>query len=207
MAKYTEFYKGRRKRRNYVFIPTAIVLGLIPLTLLLFYGLQQYAALTKDQVEVKVPLLDNGENTVIDAQGNEVTVFDQVDAQIVFDAPDYSGVEAVAGQGVGPIRAIFVPYTDLNTDKLEEYAGRLRAGNALVLEMKPRQGTLMWSTQSSVAQNYLLNCQTFFRIVMAIPKSTICPGLRKWTLPARCATISNRQTAKSADCSASHNMK
>ena len=29
MAKYTEFYKGRRKRRNYVFIPTAIVLGLI----------------------------------------------------------------------------------------------------------------------------------------------------------------------------------
>ena len=157
MAKYTEFYKGRRKRRNYVFIPTAIVLGLITLTLVLFYGMQKYAVITKDKVEVKVPLLDNGENTVIDAQGNEVTVFDQVDAQIVFDAPDYSGVEAVAGQGVGPIRAIFVPYTDLNTDKLEEYAGRLRAGNALVLEMKPRQGTLMWSTQSSVAQNYLLN--------------------------------------------------
>ena len=157
MAKYTEFYKGRRKRRNYVFIPTAIVLGLITLTLVLFYGMQKYADITKDKGEVKVPLLDNGENTVIDAQGNEVTVFDQVDAQIVFDAPDYSGVEAVAGQGVGPIRAIFVPYTDLNTDKLEEYAGRLRAGNALVLEMKPRQGTLMWSTQSSVAQNYLLN--------------------------------------------------
>ncbi len=157
MAKYKEFYKGRRKRRNYVFIPTAILLGLIALTLVSFYGMQKYAVITKDKVEVKVPLLGQDENTVIDAEGNEMTVFEQVDAQIVFDDPDYSDVEAVAGENVEPIRAIFVPYTNLSADKLEEYAARLNQGNALVLEMKPRQGTLMWNSQSSVATNYMLN--------------------------------------------------
>lgn len=154
MAKYTEFYKGRRKRRNYVFIPTAILLGIVALGVVLFYGMQKYAVITKDDVSVKLPFMEKEEDTIIDEQGNEVKVFEPVDAQIVFDSPDYSTVQPVAGTDVEPIRAIFVPYTDLNQEKLGEYAGRLSSGNALVLEMKPRSGKLMWSTQSSVARNY-----------------------------------------------------
>lgn len=154
MAKYTEFYKGRRKRRNYIFIPAAILLGLLAFAVVMFYGVQKYAVITKDAVTVKLPFMKEEENTTIDAQGNEVKVFEQVDAQIVFDEPDYSGIQPAAGEGVEPIRAIFVPYTDLNKEKLEEYAGRLNQGNALVLEMKPRTGKLMWSSNSSVARNY-----------------------------------------------------
>ena len=72
----------------------------------------------------------------------------RVNASIVFDEPDYMDVEAVAGEDVPPMRAIFVPYTDLNHDKLMEYANRLNEGNALLLEMKPRSGQLMWNSQA-----------------------------------------------------------
>ena len=156
MAKYTEFYKGRRKRRNYVFIPAAILIGLLAFAVVMFYGVQKYAVITKDAVNVKLPGMDE-EETIIDEQGNEVKVFDQVDAQIVFEDPDYSDIQATAGENVGPIRAIFVPAEEINKEKLEEYAARLNQGNALVLEMKPRSGRLMWTTNSSVAQNYSLN--------------------------------------------------
>lgn len=156
MAKYTEFYKGRRKRRNYIFIPAAILIGLLAFGVVMFYGVQKYAVITKDAVNVELPGMEK-EETTIDAQGNEVRVFEPVDAQIIFDEPDYSDVQATAGEGVEAIRAIFVPAEEINKEKLEEYAGRLNQGNALVLEMKPRSGRLMWTTSSSVAQNYNLN--------------------------------------------------
>ena len=156
MAKYTEFYKGRRKRRNYVFIPAAILIGLLAFGVVMFYGVQKYAVITKDAVNVKLPGMAE-EETTVDEQGNEVKAFDPVDAQIVFDDPDYSDIQATAGADVGPIRAIFVPAEEINKEKLEEYAARLNQGNALVLEMKPRSGRLMWTTNSSVAQNYSLN--------------------------------------------------
>ena len=47
-----------------------------------------------------------------------------------------------------------MPYTDLNHDKLMEYANRLNEGNALLLEMKPRSGQLMWNSQAELAVNY-----------------------------------------------------
>ena len=96
MAKYTEFYKGRRKRRNYIFIPAAILIGLLAFGVVMFYGVQKYAVITKDAVNVELPGMEK-EETTIDAQGNEVRVFEQVDAQIIFDEPDYSDVQATAG--------------------------------------------------------------------------------------------------------------
>ena len=122
----------------------------------MFYGVQKYAVITKDAVNVKLPGMAE-EETTVDEQGNEVKAFAPVDAQIVFDDPDYSDIQATAGADVGPIRAIFVPAEEINKEKLEEYAARLNQGNALVLEMKPRSGRLMWTTNSSVAQNYSLN--------------------------------------------------
>lgn len=153
MARIQIFYKGRRKRRNYLFIPFVILLALISVLMVTFYGLQKYAVISDDSVRVELPILAD-ENTVVDSQGHEVVTFPQVNASIVFDEPDYTDVEAVAGEDLPPMRAIFVPYTDLNHDKLMEYANRLNDGNALLLEMKPRSGQLMWQSQAELAVNY-----------------------------------------------------
>jgi len=153
MAKNLVFYKGRRRKRNYALIPFVILVCVVAIVVVLFYGMQQYAVITKDGVAVKLKILDE-EKTMVDEQGNIVKVFDKVDASLSFKEADYSGVEAVAGKNVDPLKAIFVPHTDLNEEKLLEYQGRLKSGNALVLEMKPRSGNLMWESQSYVARNY-----------------------------------------------------
>lgn len=159
MARNQEFYKGRRKKRNYALIPTAIILGVVMLVLVLFYGMQKYAVVTKDSVNVELPILTRGQTTV-DSSGHEVRVFDTVETELVYDEPDYSYIKATAGQNVQAVRAIFVPYTDLTSEKLATYTERLKAGNALVLEMKPRSGQLMWDSQSDMALSYGLTIST-----------------------------------------------
>ena len=153
MARVQVFYKGRRKRRNYLFIPFVILLAIISLGMVTFYGLQKYAVINKDSVSIERPILAD-KNAVFDSQGHEIKSFDPVNVSVVLEEPDYSGIEAVAGEKVKPMRAIFVPYTDLNHDKLQEYVGRLNQGNALLLEMKPRSGQLMWESQAEMAVNY-----------------------------------------------------
>ena len=153
MARNLEFYKGRHKKRNYALVPSAIALGVIMLIVVLFYGMQKYAVITKDGVNVELPILSDG-STTIDSNGNEVRVFDTVDADVIYDEPDYSYIKATAGTDVPEFRAIFVPYTDLTADKLKEYTARLSQGNGLVLEMKPRSGQLMWDSQADMALSY-----------------------------------------------------
>lgn len=153
MPRIQEFYKGRRKRRNYAIVPFVIVLGIAVLTVVLFYSMQQYAVITKEGITVELPLL-NEEKTVIDSEGNEVKVFDPVDVTLQFDEPDYSSVKATAGSKAQGLRAIFVPADNINKEKLTEYANRLNTGNALVLEMKPRSGVLKWNSQATMAVNY-----------------------------------------------------
>ncbi len=153
MARIQIFYKGRRKRRNYLFIPFVVLLALVSVLMVTFYGLQKYAVISDESVRVELPILSDG-TTATDSQGHEIVSFEPVNASIVFDEPDYMDVEAVAGEDVPPMRAIFVPYTDLNHDKLMEYANRLNEGNALLLEMKPRSGQLMWNSQAELAVNY-----------------------------------------------------
>lgn len=159
MARVQVFYKGRRKRRNYLFIPFVILLAIISVIMVTFYGLQKYAVINKDSVSIELPILAD-KDAVFDSQGHEIKSFDPVNVNVVLEEPDYSGVKAVAGEKVEPMRAIFVPYTDLNHDKLQEYVGRLNQGNALLLEMKPRSGQLMWESQAEMAVNYGISVAT-----------------------------------------------
>ena len=156
MARQSEFYKGRKKKRSYAIVPTAIAVGVITLLVVLFYGMQKYAVISKDGVHVELPILTKGQTT-LDASGSEVKVFDIVDAEIVYDEPDYSYLKATAGKKVSEMRAIFVPSENVNRDKLIEYAKRLKSGNTLVLEMKPTSGILLWNSASDVAMNYGLS--------------------------------------------------
>ena len=77
MARVQEFYKGRRKKKNLAIIPFIVLLALVSVTLVTFYGMQKYAVITKDGVSVELPILDDGSKQVtVDSQGNEVGLFD-----------------------------------------------------------------------------------------------------------------------------------
>ena len=69
MAKYTEFYRGRRKRRNYAIIPFVIIVALITFVVVVFYAMQKYAVISDTGVHIVIPGF-NDEETVTDIYGN-----------------------------------------------------------------------------------------------------------------------------------------
>ena len=151
----SEYYRGKRKKRNRILIPAAILLGLLSLVVVLFYGMQKYAVITKDAVRIVPPILKESRSGE-PGESSERGELEKTDVEIVFDTPDYSEVEARTGSGLQPLRAIFVSADELYPEKIEEYAGRLVVGNALVLEMKPPSGVLKWDSKAWSATAFSL---------------------------------------------------
>ena len=121
MARVQEFYKGRRKRRNYALIPFVVLLFMFSLGMVLFYGMQKYAVITDDGVSVELPILKDPSATTVDSSGREIRNFPKVQTEIIFDEPDYINVKAEQSPNAPPVRAIFVPAENISHDKLMEY--------------------------------------------------------------------------------------
>ena len=155
MARTSEYYRGKRKKRNRILIPAAILLGILSLIVVLFYGMQKYAVITKDAVRIVPPILKEAESGEPGESG-ESAALETTNVEIVYDTPDYSTVEARTGSGLKPLRAIFVSADELYPEKIEEYAARLMVGNALVLEMKPQSGALKWNSKAWSATAFSL---------------------------------------------------
>lgn len=168
MARVQEFYKGSRKRRNYAFIPFIALLALFSVMLVLFYGMQKYAVISKDGVKIELPILSDGKGATVDSEGHTVRQFEPVSVPLNLDSPDFYYVKSNAGKNAPPVRGIFIPSVNVNPSKIIEYASRLVAGNALVLEMKPRSGVCLWESQSQMALAYSLNQPT--ELTAAMPE-------------------------------------
>ena len=69
MARVQEFYKGKRKRRNYAVLPFLIFLAVVSVLLVLFYGMQKYAVISKDGVAIRLPILEDGPTETVDSEG------------------------------------------------------------------------------------------------------------------------------------------
>ena len=162
MAKNTDFYRGRRQRRNYWLIPFILLLGFITLLVVLFYGMQKYATITDEGVKVVFSGSDTEKEPVVQTIAAEEKTYETVVPEIVFEAPDYSRIEATAGKRVKPLRAIYLNAGQISLDSLQEAAAKLVDGNALMLEMKPRSGQLLWNSKASLAVSYGLSADNDF---------------------------------------------
>ncbi len=165
MAKNREFYKGQRKRRNYALIPFVVGLALIMVMVVAFYGLQKYVVITKDGVQVVLP--GQEASSPIDSDGERQREFDSVPVDLIFDEPDYSRITARTGRTAKPMRAIYIAAEDVNRENLLKRAEQLNSGNALILEMKPRSGYLLWMSQTDLALAYSLSVQNELTADMA----------------------------------------
>lgn len=159
MARRSEFYRGRRKKRNYAIIPGIILMLLFSAGIVLFYSTQKYAVISDDGVTVELPLLTSS-SSVTDESGHERKVFEQVNVEVQFEEADYSGVPATAGRRVKAVRGIYIPYEDVTPERVHEYANRLSSGNALLLDVKQKDGYLAWYSNTPTAFSYGLNMNT-----------------------------------------------
>jgi hypothetical protein len=148
LARTSEYYRGKRKKKNRVLIPAAVLLGLISLVVVLFYGMQKYVVITKDSVRVELPILGEMEELTGIAESEQRELEPMAEVSVTFEEPDYSRIEADAGYNLQQMRAIFVKADDFTVDKITEYAARLNVGNALVLEMKPPSGAIKWDSKA-----------------------------------------------------------
>ena len=112
---------------------------------------------------------DSSSNSV-----SEKLVFDSVVPEIVFEAPDYSRISATAGRNVKPLRAVYIQASEITQERLENAAASLVDGNALMLEMKPRSGQLVWRSNAALAVSYGLYTDTDFS--NSLP--TLIPSLK-----------------------------
>ena len=174
MAKNTDFYQGRRQRRNYWLIPFVLLLGVATLLVVLFYGLQKYASITDDGVKVEFSDVEGASQDSSSNSVSEKLVFDSVVPEIVFEAPDYSRITATAGRNVKPLRAVYIQASEITQERLENAAASLVDGNALMLEMKPRSGQLVWRSNAALAVSYGLYTDTDFS--NSLP--TLIPSLK-----------------------------
>ena len=89
MARHAEFYKGSKTRKNHFYVPVALAVALIALLVVLFYSMQKYAVITKDDVKVVLPFLE-GEKAETSAGdgGEEYAALEHTTVTIDFDQAD-----------------------------------------------------------------------------------------------------------------------
>ena len=101
-----ELYRGKRRRLNVLALALSALAMLAVAVIVLFYAFQQYIVFDQDGIALELPLLATPE-AAVDESGERV--FEEVQVQLEIGEADYSNVEAVAGEGLEPLRAIFVP--------------------------------------------------------------------------------------------------
>ena len=151
-----EVYRGRRKRLNVLGVVFGALAALILLTVVLFFGLQKYIVFEHDGVRVALPGAAAGEDGALP---NDETAPGQVNAVLEITDPDYSAVPAAAGEGLADMAAVFVPAQDVSMSGVGRYMSVMSSygANALVLEVKPVSGQLVWASSSPTAAAYSLN--------------------------------------------------
>ena len=122
MARNAEFYKGSKKKKSHYYVIVAVAVALIALLVVLFYSMQKYAVITKDEVKVVLPFLE-GESASSSGGtiGEEETPLEHTTVEIRFDQADYSSIQPIARTDVKAVRAIYVPHENITLEKLDNF--------------------------------------------------------------------------------------
>ena len=178
--KSSEFYRGRAKKKaRGAFITTVIVLTVIAFAALLFYGLQKFIVITNDGLYLEIPLLSDGTHSVVSDDDTEHRSFAEVNAELNIGEPDYDNVKATAGEGLQAVKAVLVPADKVSEEGIAAYAESVGSGNMLMLDVKPANGKLVWSSQTETALGYGTSGEMDLKpIIASLHEQKIAVGVR-----------------------------
>ena len=155
MAKNSnEYYRGKRKRSGSALLLPVIALALAAFLILLFYGLQKFIVVTADDLYLDIPFVTEKHRTSGDDSDITVKDFEKVTAQLNIGEPDYSNIKATAGEGLAPVKALFVPADKVNEEGVAAAAASLEKGDTLLLDLKTSSGALVWTSKTETALGY-----------------------------------------------------
>ena len=147
-----ETYRGRRRKLNVLGIVLSAVAVLIVVLFVLFGSFQKYIVYGNNGISIELPILA----TPGAAEDEGERVFEQVNAELEITEPDYSDIESQVNEEMEALRAVFVPAESVSTEGVAPYVSKLKSigGNALVLELKPASGQLVWASSVQLAADY-----------------------------------------------------
>ena len=127
-----EVYKGKHRKRSILGIALFILAVLIVGAVVLFYSFQKYLVYGQDGVKLELPILATP--APVDESGN-AQQFEDVQAELVVDPPDYSSVKTTADETTPELRALFVPAESVTDEGIKSYQDKLSGygANALVI--------------------------------------------------------------------------
>ncbi len=151
-----DVYPGKRKRYNWLTFVIVLAVVLVACIMLVFSSLQKYIVYRQDGVYLNLPFMDSGYEEIQDLEG---VTREPVQAELVLDGYDFSNVKTNAGEGINILKAMYVAYDEISDESLQNYVSRAKLNNAkaLVLQVKPESGYLVYPSQASLAAGYGLS--------------------------------------------------
>ena len=148
-----DVYPGRKKHYNWVTFVIAAVVLCAAVIVLMFSSFQKYLVYRQDGVHLNLPFMDSGFEELENLEG---VTREPVQAELVLDGYDFSNIKTDAGEGVNILKAMYVTYDQINDEALDNYVNRAKLNNAkaLVLQVKPESGQLVYPSQTNFAQGY-----------------------------------------------------
>ena len=148
-----DVYPGKKKHYNWLTFVLVLVALLVTMVVLTFSSFQKYLVYRQDGVHLDLPFMESSYEELEDLEG---VVREPVQATLVLDGYDFSNIETDAGEGVNIMKAMYVTYDQINDEALENYVSRAKLNNAkaLVLQVKPESGMLVYPSETSFAQGY-----------------------------------------------------
>lgn len=153
-----DLYRGRHKWRPLLVGVLTTLTVLLCLAVALFFYLQRFIVYSPEGLSLEIPFL-TGESTkpsVPTPGPGEEPGTDLPPVEIVIDSPDYTAMNIGAGEGLGELKALYVPASKVNAEDLAlALQSMTQSGaGALVLEMKPKSGLLTWASGAYMAGAY-----------------------------------------------------
>lgn len=123
---------------------------------MLFYALQKYIVYGQEGLSLELPFLQSGTDVTACPASSDAGA---AVAEVEIVNPDFSSVAPVSAGDLPEIRAVYVPAEDAGAEGLVNAAASLdaRNANALVVQMKPPDGQLVWASQVKLAASYGVN--------------------------------------------------
>lgn len=150
-----DVYRGRRKKLNVLGIVLSVLAVLFVALLVLFGAFQKYIVYENNGISLELPILATPEQ---EQEGSDAgdTSPEQVTAELEVTDPDYSDIESRVDEDMESVRAVYVPSENVTADGIASYVETLEStgANALVLDVKPVSGQLVWNSSVQLAADY-----------------------------------------------------
>ena len=148
-----DVYPGKKRKFNWLALIIVLAVVLAGSVLLVFSAFQKYLVYRQDGLYIDLPFMENDYEEITDLEG---VTRDPVTAELSLDGYDFSHVQTNAGEGVTTMKAMYVTYDKVNDESLQEYVSRakLNKANALVLQVKPESGYVIYPSGASLCAGY-----------------------------------------------------